>query len=111
MTEAEFWKSNPHKLKPHAKAFILKQKNTDQQMWIMGQYVLSAVSVAVEHNLAGRKAKSKYIKEPMMNNIDETINMSPEEIREREIRKAIANERQWSIQAEMKNLPAPFEKR
>lgn len=35
-------------------------------MWMMGMYVQNAVSVAVEHNLAGRKAKSKYIDKPIL---------------------------------------------
>lgn len=34
-------------------------------MWF-GTYGLSAVSVAVEHCLAGRKAKSKYIEKPVL---------------------------------------------
>lgn len=35
-------------------------------MWRMGLYIQSAVSVAVEHNLSGRKAKSQYVKEPLL---------------------------------------------
>lgn len=39
----------------------------DEEMWLWwGNYGLSAVSTAVEHNLHGRKAKSKYISEPIM---------------------------------------------
>ena len=44
----------------------MKLRMQDEQMWLMGQYTLSAVSVAVEHCLAGRKAKSEYIKEPIL---------------------------------------------
>lgn len=43
----------------------LKLQMLDEQMWYMGQYVLSAVSVAVEHCLYGRKAKSEYYSEPL----------------------------------------------
>lgn len=39
-------------------------------MWF-GTYGLSAVSVAVEHCLAGRKAKSKYIDKPVLSEIQE----------------------------------------
>lgn len=39
-------------------------RSKDEHMWIMGMYVQSAVATAVEHNLAGRKARSKYVKEP-----------------------------------------------
>lgn len=41
-------------------------------MWIWwGSYGLSAVSVAVEHCLVGRKAKSKYIDKPMLQQAEE----------------------------------------
>lgn len=39
-------------------------------MWF-GTYGLSAVSVAVEHCLVGRKAKSKYIDKPVLSEIQE----------------------------------------
>ena len=38
---------------------------------LFGTYGLSAVSVAVEHCLAGRKAKSKYIEKPVLSEIQE----------------------------------------
>lgn len=38
----------------------------DEEMWMMGMYVYDAVAVAVEHNLAGRKAQSKYYDKPLM---------------------------------------------
>lgn len=34
-------------------------------MWNMGRYVQQAVGVAVEHNLAGKKAKSEYFEKPL----------------------------------------------
>lgn len=55
-------------------------------MWHMGQYVMSAVSVATDHCLNGKKASSKYIEAPLMrlNKSDNTL--SEEEIqRQREI--------------------------
>lgn len=42
-------------------------------MWRMGLYVQSAVSTAVEHNLAGKKAKSEYIKKPFLHEDKEEI--------------------------------------
>lgn len=47
-------------------AYELKRKRKDEEMWFMGQYVFSAVSTAIEHNLAGKKAKSEYLKKPVM---------------------------------------------
>lgn len=40
----------------------------DEEMWILGIYIQSAVSTAIEHNLAGAKAKSKYIEKPFLQN-------------------------------------------
>ena len=60
---------NPHIIKLLAKGHEEKIKEQDYLAWISNQYTLSAVSVAVEHCLAGRKAKSKYIEEPILHNI------------------------------------------
>lgn len=44
----------------------------DEEMWMWcGNYMLSAVTVAVEHNLAGKKAKSEYIKEPLLHDLED----------------------------------------
>lgn len=49
--------------------------------WIHNQYTLSAVSVAVEHCLAGRKAKSRYIEKPLLEKIEQKNKpMTQEEI-------------------------------
>ena len=58
--------SCPADLQPYADAYSLERKQRDNEMWMwFGTYGLSAVSVAVEHCLAGRKARSKYIKKPI----------------------------------------------
>ena len=69
MTWEAFWGMNPHIIKLLAKGHEEKIKEQDYLAWISNQYTLSAVSVAVEHCLAGRKAKSKYIEEPILYNI------------------------------------------
>lgn len=46
-------------------------------MWF-GTYGLSAVSVAVEHCLAGRKAKSKYIENPVLAEMQKKNDMNRE---------------------------------
>lgn len=61
-----FWHLTPKKLDVFYEAHKIRQEIHDSQMWIMGRYVLSAVSVAVEHCLAGRKAKSEYLDRPFM---------------------------------------------
>lgn len=40
-------------------------KQQDYLQWLYGHYTLSAVATAVEHCLAGNKAQSEYLKEPI----------------------------------------------
>lgn len=68
---SDFWSMNPHIIKLLIKGHEEKIKEQDYLAWIFNQYTLSAVSVAVEHCLAGRKAKSKYIDKPIMQQIEE----------------------------------------
>lgn len=63
--------SSPADMKPYLKAHEEELKEQDYLAWLSNQYTLSAVSVAVEHCLAGRKAKSKYIKKPLLQEISE----------------------------------------
>lgn len=46
------------------KAQKLRKRMNDVNNWELGMYIESAVATAVEHNLAGYKARSAYIKEP-----------------------------------------------
>lgn len=58
----------------------MKRKVEDEQMWIMGMYVESAVQVAVERNLAGKKSKSKYIEKPILQKVrDENYDLLTED--------------------------------
>lgn len=56
---------NPHIINIIAKGHKEKISELDYFAWLFNQYTLSAVSVAIEHNFAGRKAKSKYIEKPL----------------------------------------------
>ncbi len=59
--------SCPADLEPYAKARKVEVMENDRIIHaVCGNYVLSAVSVAVEHCLAGKKAKSEYIKKPIL---------------------------------------------
>ena len=64
-----FWHLNPKKIKAFEEAYKLKRKVEDEQMWLMGMYVNNAVSVAIDHALNGRKAKSKYFEKPIMEQV------------------------------------------
>lgn len=83
----EFWHTNPFILKQIFKGHQQKIKEQDYMAWLSNQYTLSAVSVAVEHNLAGRKSRSKYIKKPLLQELEEKNKpMSEEELqRQREL--------------------------
>lgn len=62
----EFKHMTPYKLECCLKGHIMNRQMRDEEMWLwFGNYGLSAVSVALEHCLAGRKAKSKYIEQPI----------------------------------------------
>ena len=77
MTKQEFMKSLPIELPAFYKAYKQKRKIKDEEMWMMGQYVMSAVSFAIDHNLRGKKAQSKYIEKPIMS--DSSISASKDE--------------------------------
>lgn len=77
----------------------------DEQMWYMGMYVQNAVSVSVEHCLAGKKAKSKYLEKPIMSDFETENGLSQEEIEERELKKILFNEELCVKQQEKKGLP------
>lgn len=94
--------SCPADLQPYADTYILSQKIKDEEMWRMGLYTYSAVATAVEHNLAGKKAKSSYIKKPFMQ--DKEI-LKNKEIPE-EKRKEMEN---YKLAMSLKIMQANFE--
>ena len=59
---------NPHIIKLLIKGHEEKIKEQDYLAWLQGQYTLYAVSVAIEGCIAGKKAKLKYLKKPIMQN-------------------------------------------
>lgn len=66
MTKHEFMHSLPIDLNAFFIAHKLRQDMRDEQMWFMGKYVEIAVEVAIDHALNGRKARSKYLEKPFM---------------------------------------------
>lgn len=62
---------NPHIINCLRKGYEAKIKEQDylQHLW-WGSYGKQAVYVAVEHCLAGRKAKSKYVEKPILSEIE-----------------------------------------
>lgn len=57
-----FMHSTPKRL---TEVYRLSDEKKDLEMWTMGIYVQSAVYTAMEHIINGKKATSKYIKQPI----------------------------------------------
>ena len=88
VSRKEFFGSTPKILYAYDKAHEEKIKTIDTFAWqICGSYVLSAVTVAVDHCLNGKKATSKYMEKPSMQNIaEQSGELSEEEVkRQREL--------------------------
>ena len=75
-----FMCSCPKELEPFVEAERLKVLRQDEDMWVMGMYVQSAVAVAVEHCLAGKKAKSKYLELPLREKMEEENKVSEDNL-------------------------------
>lgn len=74
-------------------------------MWNMGMYIESAVRVAVDRSLNGKKANQEYIKVPMLSELNKDEGIMQEEIDNRELKKMILNEELWIANARIKGLP------
>ena len=81
LTKQEVMPCCPMELEYVFKAQKLKKRMQDTNNWELGLYIESAVATAVEHNLAGYKARSKYVEEPFSHKADE------QELNEKNIRK------------------------
>lgn len=62
-----FWHLNPRKLLPFAEAHRKKQQARSGEMWLMGQYVASALDATVCNAMpfTKRKQKGKYLEQPI----------------------------------------------
>lgn len=100
-----FMDSYPEKLKPFEIAYKAKIRQIDQLAHVFGMYVESAVQVAVERNLYGKKSKNTYMKEPILSHAFEYEGLTQDEIDAREIQKMIAAEEQWIALGRRKGLP------
>ena len=69
----------PVRLEDFVEAYKKQKIMRDEENWLLGIYVESAVATAVEHVLAGRKATSKYIESPILRDTKEKEELSEEE--------------------------------
>lgn len=104
----EFWTLNPHIIKCLLKGKSEQQKELDQMMWRMEQYIYDATSVALDHRLTalfGKRAKSKTFENPIfMQAIEDSI-LTQEEIDEREMNKELLAMEQWIANDRRRGLP------
>lgn len=80
--------SCPSDLRPYELAYRLEKQKNDNDAWLMfGTYGISALTVAIDHCLNGRKARSSYIDKPIMKELEEKNKpLSEEEMdRQREL--------------------------
>ena len=89
ITWEQFWGMNPRIIKLISKGHENKIKKRDEEAWRMGIYNQSAVSVAVEHCLAGRKAQSKYIEKPFLMQAEINQKAEAEQLTEAEKQKQV----------------------
>ena len=79
----EFWTLNPRIIRRIADGYSEKMKQQDYLNWVSNQYTLSAVSVAIDRVLNGKKSKSEYIKEPVLWKFLEESQLTEEERKKR----------------------------
>lgn len=73
--------------------------------WVNGQYNLSAVSVAIDRVLNGKKSKAKYIEEPILWKFLEESMLTEEELEKRAMEKELLAMEQWIANDRARGLP------
>lgn len=102
----EFWDLNPRIISLMNKSYNKKLKRFDEIVWSsVGNYLLTAVTVAVDRCLNGKKSKAQYVEKPMLENLGANDGLTEKEIEEMEIRKMIEAEEQWIRVSRQKGLP------
>lgn len=92
---------NPKIIGAITEGYKMRIKMQDEQLWQMGLYVESAVSVAIDHCFGGKKAKSEYLKQPLLSE----FGMTEEEKYDLELKKALLAEEQWIQNDIRRGLP------
>jgi hypothetical protein len=98
--------SCPNDLKPYAEAHKIELRENDSFMYnVFGSYGISALMFAIEHCLAPKQARIKYLEEPILHKTFENDGLTQEEIDNRELQRALLAEQQWQSNAYQKGLP------
>ena len=94
-------------MKAYEDAFAISQQIVDRNSWTMGNYMVNAVTVALDHAFHGQKAQTKYLEKPLLEQYFEDLTLTQEEIDNRELKKMIANERQQMAKDKANGLKPP----
>ena len=108
VSEEKFFDSSPRELKPYIYSAKMRRMQKDEDNFYLMHYMCSAVTYAVEHCLAGQKARTQLIKEPILSKLlqEEKLNkMTEEERYDYEVRQAIQKEEMWITAGRLKGLP------
>lgn len=101
----EFWLLNPRIIRCIADGYSEKIKEQDYLNWVSNQYTLSAIFVALDRVLSGKKSKAKYIEEPILWKLQEELQLTEEERERREMEKEILAMEQWIANDRARGLP------
>ena len=75
----EFWELNPRKLLVITEGYKLKRHIRDDEMWILGEYVFDAFSLALSNAFKKKSQKAKEYFEVVSNPILKQIEDKPDE--------------------------------
>lgn len=76
ISQDEFWRLNPHKIKIRLKAYEGLEEKKDAQMWHLGKYIYKAVVTAIDHTILG--GNSDYFEKPILQ-MNESRELTEEE--------------------------------
>lgn len=77
MTEKQFWETNPRKMKAYSEAYKLKRMEIDENNWMLGMYIRSAITSALDKR--GRYPDKPHLQEIEENRVIDGSQMSEEE--------------------------------
>lgn len=70
----------PRILRAVTDGYVKRLEQQDYINWSNGYYTMSAVAVAIERNLAGKKSKAEYIKEPLLTQMQKEKKLDESEL-------------------------------
>lgn len=90
MPLAEYWTGDSSLVRYYRKAYLIKQEQLNQQMWLQGMYFYDAISTALYNALRGKNSRNReYAKQPYeLNNREKT---------EQEIQREVAIEQEKAM--------------